>query len=63
MVSKDIGKGLSLEEMSVVQEFSNMLPKELLGLVPKRELEFIIKLEPRTALISKALYRMATTKL
>lgn len=40
-----------------------MFPKELLGLIPKRELEFNTELAQKTVLISKALYRMDPTEI
>ncbi|XP_073153938.1 uncharacterized protein [Henckelia pumila] len=54
---------LKLEDLSIVREFSDVFPKELPGMVPDREIEFEIQLEPGAALISKASYRMAPAEL
>jgi hypothetical protein len=42
----------------VVREFPDVFPEELPGMPPDREVEFVIDLLPRTARISKRLYRM-----
>ena len=47
----------------VVYRFLDVFPKELLGLLPDREIEFEIELLPATALISKAPYRRAPAEL
>ncbi|XP_057958479.1 uncharacterized protein LOC131151243 [Malania oleifera] len=52
-----------LETISMVCEFPEVFPKDLPRLPPNRELEFAIELAPDTALISKALYRMALVEL
>ncbi|XP_073119680.1 uncharacterized protein [Henckelia pumila] len=54
---------LSLEDIPVVQEFSDVFPEELPGLIPDREVEFEINLVPGAAPISKAPYRMAPAEL
>ncbi|XP_073153550.1 uncharacterized protein [Henckelia pumila] len=54
---------LALEEILVVQEFSDVFPEELPGVIPDREVEFEINLEPGAAPISKAPYRMAPAEL
>ncbi|TYK21872.1 pol protein [Cucumis melo var. makuwa] len=46
-----------------VREYPDVFPDELLGLRPHREINFAIKLEPDTALISRAPYRMAPVEL
>ena len=46
----------------VVQEFLGVF-QEVPGLTPEREIEFMIKLVPRTTPISKAPYRLAPTEL
>ncbi|XP_057965393.1 farnesyl pyrophosphate synthase 2-like [Malania oleifera] len=56
-------EGLKLEDISVIKEFSDVFLEDLLGLLPDREVDFAIKLAPRTAPISKALYRMASAEL
>jgi hypothetical protein len=46
------------KEDQVVEEFSDVFPKELLGMPPDRDIEFIIELLPGTAPIAKRPYRM-----
>ena len=46
-----MSKGVEL--VPVVCEFPDVFPKELMGMPPKRDVEFLIQLEPRTALVSK----------
>ena len=48
-----------LSNVCVVYKFPDVFLKELSRLPPNREIEFEIELQPRTALISKAPYRMA----
>lgn len=52
-----------IEETPIIQEFSNVFLKELLGLGLKQKIKLSIKLVLGTTLISKALYRITTTKL
>jgi hypothetical protein len=47
----------------VVNEFPNVFPKELLGMPPDRDIEFVIELKPGTTPIHKTPYRMATPEL
>nr|GEW19366.1 hypothetical protein [Tanacetum cinerariifolium] len=50
--------GPSLKTHPVVQDFSDVFPKELPGIPSEREVEFGIELVPGTQPISKAPYRM-----
>jgi hypothetical protein len=50
-------------EVPVVSEFPDVFPKELPGMPPDRDIEFVIELMPGTALIYKSPYRMATLEL
>jgi hypothetical protein len=50
-------------EVLVVNEFSNVFPKELSGMPPDRDIEFVIELMPGTTPIYKTPYRMATPEL
>ncbi|XP_052878957.1 uncharacterized protein LOC128285532 [Gossypium arboreum] len=52
-----------LEQLSVVNEFMDVFPEELLGLPPDREVEFVIDVLPGTAPISVTPYRMAPAEL
>ncbi|KAI5352716.1 hypothetical protein L3X38_005608 [Prunus dulcis] len=54
---------LKLEDIPVVQEFTDVFPKDLPGLPPHRKIEFTIELVPGTNPISQAPYRMALAEL
>ncbi|TYK04282.1 pol protein [Cucumis melo var. makuwa] len=54
---------VSLSSEPVVREYPDVFPDELPGLPPPREIDFAIELEPDTAPISRASYRMALTEL
>jgi hypothetical protein len=56
----DVSQGLKVPE---VNEFSNVLPKELSVMPPDHDIEFVIELKPGTTPISKTPYRMATLEL
>lgn len=51
-----------LANKRVVSKFFDVFIDDLLGLLPKRKLEFVIDLQLGTSPISKALYTMALTK-
>jgi hypothetical protein len=53
----------NLASIPVVCEFSDVFPKDLPRLPPKREVEFSIEFEPGTAPISRRPYRMAPKEL
>ena len=44
-------------------EYENVLPDELLGLPPHRDVDFTIKLHPSTSPISMTSYRIAPAEL
>jgi hypothetical protein len=50
-------------EVPVVNEFPDVFPKELSGMPPDRDIEFIIELKHGTTPIYKTPYRMATPEL
>jgi hypothetical protein len=50
---------LKLEDIHVVQEFSDLFPDDLPRMPPER----VIELQPSTALIAKSLYRMTPVEL
>jgi hypothetical protein len=50
-------------KVPVVNEFHDLFPKELLGMPPDRDIEFVIELKPGTAWIYKTPYGMATPEL
>jgi hypothetical protein len=51
-------KGMLLEDIKVVCEYPDVIPEDLLGMPPDREIEFSIDLLLGTAPISKRPYRM-----
>ena len=55
--------GSRLEDIPVVREFPDVFPEDLPGIPPDSEIDFQIKLTPRTEPISKAPYRMAPLEL
>jgi hypothetical protein len=50
---------LKLEDIHVVQEFSDVFPDDLPRMPPEKAIEFKIDLPPDTALIAKAPYKMS----
>ena len=50
--------GVVQEEVPVVKDFPDVFPKELPGMPPDRDIEFLIELLPGTGSISKRPYRM-----
>ncbi|KAA0065968.1 pol protein [Cucumis melo var. makuwa] len=61
MNTRELEVSLSFE--SVVREYLDVFPDELLGLPPPTEIDFAIELEPCIASISRAPYRMAIAEL
>jgi hypothetical protein len=56
-------KAIALEDIRVVQEYPDVFPKELPGMPPDRDIEFIIELLSGTPTISKRPYRMPVNEL
>jgi hypothetical protein len=56
-------KVTALEEIRVVQEYSDVFSEDLSGMPPDRDIEFIIKLLPGTPPISKRPYRIPVNEL
>ncbi|KAD7479605.1 hypothetical protein E3N88_02741 [Mikania micrantha] len=54
---------LRLEEVPVVNEFSDVFPTELPGVPPDREVEFRIDLKPEAKPVAKAPYRLAPSEM
>jgi hypothetical protein len=48
-----------LEDIHVIREFPDVFPDDLPGMPPERAIEFKIELQPGTAPISKAPYKMS----
>jgi hypothetical protein len=56
-------KAIALEDITVVQDYPDVFPEELPGMLPDRDIEFLIELLPGTPLISKRPYRMPMNEL
>jgi hypothetical protein len=56
-------KAISLEDIRVVQDYPDVFLKELPGMPPDCDIEFLIELLPGTPLISKRPYRMPVNEL
>jgi hypothetical protein len=52
-----------LEDIHVVREFLDVFPNDLPGMPPERAIEFKIELQPGTATIAKAPYKMSPVEL
>ena len=55
--------GKSLEGVPVVNEYPYVFPKELLGMPPDRDIEFVIEPIPGTSPIARRPYRMTASEL
>jgi hypothetical protein len=53
----------SLNEIRIAQEYPDVFPKDLSGMPPDRDIEFIIELLPGMPSISKRPYRMPVNEL
>ena len=51
-------EGATIDKTKVVNEFLDVFPDDLSGMLPDRDIEFIIELLPRTAPIAKRPYQM-----
>ena len=49
---------IKIEDIPMLNEFTDVFSEEILGLPPRRELDFTIELVPGAVPISKAPYRM-----
>jgi hypothetical protein len=56
-------QGTSLTEIRIAQEYLDVFPKDLPGMTPNRDIEFMIELLPGTPRISKRPYRMPVNEL
>jgi hypothetical protein len=52
-----------IQDIPVVCKFPDVFPKDLPGLPPERDVEFVIELKPGTAPISRRSYRMPPNEL
>ena len=55
--------GATMDKTKVVNEFLDVFPNDLLGMLPDRDIEFIIELLPGTAPIAKRPYQMGVNEL
>ena len=53
----------SLEDFHVLQEFRDVFPNEIPGLLPNMDIDFIIELVPGAAPVSKTPYMMSTPEM
>ena len=63
MCSVNQMEGATIDKTKVVNEFLDVFPDDLPGMLPDRDIEFIIELLPGTAPIAKRSYRMRVNKL
>jgi hypothetical protein len=54
---------LKREDICVIREFLDVFPNDLLGMAPERTIEFKIELQPDTAPIAKAPYKMSPVEM
>ena len=52
-----------LEDFHVLQKFKDFFPKEIPGLLPKRDIDFIIELVAGSTLVSKVPYKISTLEM
>ncbi|KAL8147279.1 hypothetical protein AgCh_004847 [Apium graveolens] len=64
VVFKDTKKEVpNIQDIPIVNEFEDVFPENLPGLLPDREIEFAIELAPGTTLVSKPPYRLAPVEM
>ncbi|GJR52649.1 putative reverse transcriptase domain-containing protein [Tanacetum coccineum] len=61
--TEDKSKEKRLEDVLIVQEFTEVFPKDLPGLLPARQVEFQIDLVPGAAHVARAPYRLEPAKM
>jgi hypothetical protein len=54
---------LKREDIRVIREFLDVFPNDLLGMPPERTIEFKIELQPDTAPVAKAPYKMSPVEM
>ncbi|XP_059064757.1 uncharacterized protein LOC131856837 [Cryptomeria japonica] len=62
-LDEEICQEVSLHSHLVLQEYADVFPSDILGMPPKRDIDFSIDLVPGAEPISRALYRMTTHEL
>ena len=63
VVETQVGEQASVLDVPFVREFADVFPEKLLGVPPKRQVEFTIDLVPCVALITKVPYRLTLPKI
>jgi hypothetical protein len=61
--SSESQKEKTVHDVPMVRDYSDVFPKELSGMPPDRDVEFIIDLLPGTGPIAKRPYRMSVDEL
>ncbi|GKE79214.1 hypothetical protein Tco_1545334, partial [Tanacetum coccineum] len=61
--TEDKSKEKRLEDVPIVQEFPKVIPEDLPGLLPARQVEFQIDLVPGAAPVARVPYRLAPAEL
>ncbi|GJR75064.1 putative reverse transcriptase domain-containing protein [Tanacetum coccineum] len=61
--AKDKSKEKRLEDVPIVQDFPEVLPEDLSGIPPTRQVEFQINLIPSAAPVVRARYRLAPSEM
>jgi hypothetical protein len=56
-------EGIKLKDIPIVCEYPDVFPHDFPGMLPDRDIEFVIELQPGTAPISKRPYRMPPNEL
>jgi hypothetical protein len=56
-------EGIKLKDIPIVCEYPDVFPDDFAGMPPDRDIEFVIKLQPDIAPISKRPYRMPPNEL
>jgi hypothetical protein len=56
-------EGIKLKDIPIVCEYLDVFPDDLFGMLPDRDIEFVIELQPSTAPISKRPYHMPPNEL
>ena len=56
-------KGVSIDSVPIVSEYPDVFPKELPGMPPNRDVEFLINLLPGSGPIAKRPYKMSVDEL
>ena len=58
-----VNETLNLEDYHVLQEFKDVFPNDILGILPKRDMDFTFELVLEATPVSKSPYRMSTPEM